>query len=128
MIESRTDPSTLSYRASFRKIGSHPRLPRKGTSNWSREDRLFSGSTWSGRGRAFGERNPNEVCVYPDWNKMEVRAAPPMVRASVTRPKAGVDNEQCGCRRIDDRMGFMLVELTGIEPVTSCMPCKRSPS
>ena len=23
---------------------------------------------------------------------------------------------------------FVLVEITGIEPVTSCMPCKRSPS
>ena len=23
---------------------------------------------------------------------------------------------------------FFLVEITGIEPVTSCMPCKRSPS
>ena len=23
---------------------------------------------------------------------------------------------------------FILVEITGIEPVTSCMPCKRSPS
>ena len=23
---------------------------------------------------------------------------------------------------------FLLVEITGIEPVTSCMPCKRSPS
>ena len=23
---------------------------------------------------------------------------------------------------------FLLVENTGIEPVTSCMPCKRSPS
>ena len=22
---------------------------------------------------------------------------------------------------------FVLVEITGIEPVTSCMPCKRSP-
>ena len=25
-------------------------------------------------------------------------------------------------------MLFFLVEITGIEPVTSCMPCKRSPS
>ena len=26
------------------------------------------------------------------------------------------------------RCGLNLVENTGIEPVTSCMPCKRSPS
>ena len=26
------------------------------------------------------------------------------------------------------RSAFVLVEITGIEPVTSCMPCKRSPS
>ena len=26
------------------------------------------------------------------------------------------------------RCGLTLVENTGIEPVTSCMPCKRSPS
>ena len=29
---------------------------------------------------------------------------------------------------ISVRCLFFLVEITGIEPVTSCMPCKRSPS
>jgi hypothetical protein len=27
-----------------------------------------------------------------------------------------------------EREARLLVEVTGIEPVTSCMPCKRSPS
>jgi hypothetical protein len=28
----------------------------------------------------------------------------------------------------NDRMCQTVVELSGIEPLTSCMPCKRSPS
>jgi hypothetical protein len=39
-----------------------------------------------------------------------------------------LDEGDCVLLALDSDGAWILVEVSGIEPLTSCMPCKRSPS
>ena len=53
---------------------------------------------------------------------LQMTGVPNEIRTRVTAVKG-----RCP-RPLDDRDVVLLVEVSGIEPLTSCMPCKRSPS
>ena len=59
-----------------------------------------------------------------------IRTPVASVKGKCPRPldDGDVVTKRCFSRAAQNVRGAVLVELVGIEPTTSCMPCKRSPS
>jgi hypothetical protein len=88
------------------------------------------------RGRNAGNRNAE---CSGEKEKATVKVAfnagvPKGIRTPVTAvkgqcPRPLDDRDYVWLQRVDlYSAGILLVEVSGIEPLTSCMPCKRSPS
>ena len=65
-------------------------------------------------------KNVNNMSLYDAFANFDKYGVPNRIRTGVTAVKG-----QCP-RPLDDR--DVMVELSGIEPLTPCMPCKCSPS
>ena len=95
------------------------------TKNWISNNRHSRRLSQKACGFFFAQKQKGGIC---DWGLYRNRLQKPENSAgeAMQPPKIGFSKKKSTI--LPTKYSAFYMEITGIEPVTSCMPCKRSPS